>query len=108
MAINTVKSTKPSQIEHAIGSRIEFVELELPKVVWVLQAYQKEGDAFVEEWPLRGISFSTLHSLFQQPQDDPMYDAYPVDEAQAKRLQSYTDHPINLQAYDYFVECHAE
>ncbi len=108
MAVDSVKSNESSQTAHATGFRSEFIELVLPKVVWVLQAYQKKGDAFVEEWPLRGISLSMLHDLFQQPQDDPMYDAYPVGEAQAERLQAYTDHTIDLQAYDYFVECYAE
>ncbi len=108
MAVNIVNSNNSSLVASATGSQSEYIELGLPKVIWVLQAYQKEGDAFVEEWPLRGISLGTLHSLFQQPQDDPMYDAYPIGEAQAGCLQAYTAHPIDLQAYDYFVECYAE
>lgn len=108
MAVNIVNSNDSCLVASAPGFQNEHIELGLPKVIWVLQAYQKEGDAFVEEWPLRGISLSMLHDLFQQPQDDPMYDVYPVHEAQAECLQVYTNHPIDLQAYDYFVECHAE
>ena len=108
MAVDTINSSKLSQTVPATGSRTELVELALPKVVWVLQAYQKEGDAFVAEWPLKDISINTLHNLFQQPQDDPMYDSYPVSKQQLKALQSHTDHPIDLQKYDYFVECYAK
>lgn len=74
----------------------------------MLHAYQKEGDALVDEWPLPGINAATLQDLFEQPRDNPMYDGYLVEEAQAERLQPYLTAPIDLQAYDYFVECYAE
>ncbi len=108
MPSNLIQDKEAILEAQAIGTQAEFSQLVLPKVVWVLQAYEKEGDDFVEEWPLKGISAGTLHALFEQPEDDPMYDAYPVHEAQAERLQAYVDHLIDLQAYDYFVECYAE
>lgn len=108
MAVNIVTSSKTSQTAHNSSTYVEIVDIALPKVVWVLQAYQKEGDAFVEQWPLADIDTATLHDIFAQPLGDPMYDSYPVSEAQAKRLQRHTNHVIDLSAYDYFVECYAK
>ncbi len=91
-----------------IGSQITVVDLPTPVTTWVLHAYQKDGDDLVEESPLAGIDLAVLQDLFGEPQDNPMYDAYPVRQAQAKRLQSYTGRTLDLQAYDYFVECSGE
>lgn len=108
MAVNTIDSSELSGNAQAVRSQNVVLEPATPRVSWMLHAYQKEGDALVDEWPLPGLSLGVMHNLFQQPQDDPMYDGYLVEEAQAGRLQAYTDHAIDLQAYDYFVECYAE
>jgi len=108
MAVNIVDNSELSGNAQAVRSQSVVLEPATPRVSWMLHAYQKEGDALVDEWPLPGINAATLQDLFEQSQDNPMYDGYLVGEAQAGHLQAYVDHTIDLQAYDYFVECYAE
>jgi len=59
----------------------------------------KEADGY-GRMAAAGDQHSRSQDLFKEPRDNPLYDGYPVEEAQAKLLQTYTDHPINLQMYD--------
>lgn len=108
MRSNFSQNSERARKAQATGSATTFFNVVPPEVTWVLHAYRKEGDDLVEERPLAGMDVTTLQGVFDQPRDNPMYDAYPVHEAQAKRLQSYVEYPINLRAYDYFVECSAK
>lgn len=77
------------------------------KVERFLRAYEKEGDNLVGEHRLEGISIIELQSMFGEPSDSPMYECYPVTTNQLERLQNVIKAPLDLQAYDYFVECDA-
>jgi hypothetical protein len=71
--------------------------------VWVLTAYDKRSDEFIDEWALPDVTLEELREIFDLP-DDPMVDVYPVTREHAAQLHSRVDHQIDLDAYDYFVE----
>jgi hypothetical protein len=72
-----------------------------------LTIFSKHDERFVGEWPLTGIDLAQLQTLFGAPSDDPMYDVYPVGLDQAPVLSRVVGKEIDLEQYDYFVECHA-
>jgi hypothetical protein len=45
-----------------------------------------------------------LQILFGRPNDDPMYDAYPVTEAQRASLKNLLGKPLDPSCFDCFVE----
>lgn len=71
----------------------------------VLEWYEKDpGDALVGEETLRGLGLDELRALFGPGPDDPvMLDVYEVEPVEVGRLQRAVDHPIDLDAFDYFV-----
>jgi hypothetical protein len=78
-----------------------------PKVERTLSFFEKQGDAFIGEYPLIGIDLPALQKLFGVDLGDPMYDVWPVGPNEAAVLRHHVDGPIDLSKYDYFVECSA-
>jgi IS1 family transposase len=72
--------------------------------MWIISAYQKHGDALLQEHSLGDIDVSTLRRLWDRPDEDPMYDSYPVTAEIADAIAEYVDAPLQLSAYDYFLE----
>ncbi len=72
-----------------------------------LRWFKRDGEEMVGETQLRGVSLSQLKQVFVPCLDDPlMYYCYPVETAeQIKLLSSWLDGEVNLEAYEYFVEC---
>lgn len=79
----------------------------MPRVNRWLRWYEKDGDAFVGEVPLKGLSLARLQVLFDVPAHDPMYDSCPVRTEHVASLQTKIDHAIDLEHYAYFVEADA-
>jgi len=73
----------------------------------MLSCFSKEGEDFVADYPLRGIDLAALQELFAVPVENPMYDVWPVGPREAARLQPFVGTTIDLDRYDYFVECHS-
>ena len=71
----------------------------------VLEWYEKDpGDALVGDDPLTEIGLDELIELFRPDGDDPlMHLVYEVEPREVERLQRAVQHPIDLDAYDYFV-----
>lgn len=73
----------------------------------VLEWYEKDpGDALVGEEVLKGLGLSELRALFGVSPDDEdpaLYLPYEVEPADVATLQPAVAHPIDLDAYDYFV-----
>ncbi|MBD1846692.1 hypothetical protein H6F89_25420 [Cyanobacteria bacterium FACHB-63] len=67
----------------------------------------KEDDRLLGEAVLGSIRLSDLQMLFQESADNLMVDCYPVSVAQVDRLQREIAEPIDLSAYDYYLECDA-
>jgi len=72
--------------------------------MWVVSAYEKHGDRFVKEHSLGDVDIATLRRMFGRPDDDPMYDSYPVDGTIADAMAHYLDEPLRLDEFDFFLE----
>ena len=77
------------------------------QVARTLSFFSKDSEAFVAEYPLRGIDLERLRQIFDVPTDDPMYDSWPVGPEQAAALQPFVTEFINLTRFDCFLESHA-
>lgn len=77
------------------------------QILWFLKMYDKSGDFPISTHELEGIQVRDLQQLFDEPPDDPMYETYRITDSQVEWLQNFTGIKINLQLYDYFVECEA-
>jgi len=71
---------------------------------WVLLAFEKRGDELIEELTIEGLGEDDIRLLTGQPASDPMYNSYPVSEAQGGSLEAATGHSLDFSRYDYFVE----
>jgi len=69
--------------------------------------YDKRSDEWLGEARLRAVRTPLLRKVFGAPVRDPMYDAYRVEQRHVPALRKWTDVQINLEKYDYFVECSA-
>jgi hypothetical protein len=78
------------------------------EVIRVLYCYEKHGDRPVAEYRLDGIDLERLRAAFRPPSDDPlMYGSYLAGADQAGLFEPVIGKPLDLDRYDYFVECHA-
>jgi glycyl-tRNA synthetase alpha subunit len=75
------------------------------KLVRSLRWYKKQGDVLVGQKILDSISLSDLQEIFGEPENDLMIENYQVTEDEAKHLQRKLNQPIELNSYDYFLEC---
>jgi hypothetical protein len=79
------------------------------RLIRVLAWYEKDpGSRQLGEAELTGVDLATLQEIFRVEASNPMYACWPVGLYHAKRLQPYTNVPINLAKYEYFVECYSE
>lgn len=69
--------------------------------------YDKGTEEFIEKIELHDLSIKDLQKIFNQDQFSLMIDVYPVKLEQAVQLQQLTNNKIviDLDAYDYFIEC---
>jgi hypothetical protein len=72
--------------------------------MWVISAYEKDGDRLVSEHSLGDVDVAQLRRLWGRPDDDPMYESYPVTPAIADPIAEYVGEPLHLDDFDYFLE----
>ena len=72
--------------------------------MWVISAYEKHGDRLVREHSLADVDVAMLRRLWGRPDDDPMYDSYPVDGTIADAMAEHVAEPMELDQFDYFLE----
>lgn len=75
------------------------------KPKWFIRMYAKDGDRLLSEQPLDLDDPSVLQRLFNEPAENPMYDCYPITEAQLPEIHRIAGRSIDLRLGDYFVEC---
>ncbi|MEE3719417.1 hypothetical protein V2H45_21985 [Tumidithrix elongata RA019] len=75
------------------------------KLVRSLRWYKKQGDVLVGQKILDSVSLSDLQKIFGEPENDLMIENYQVTEDEAQHLQRKLNQPIDLNSYDYFLEC---
>jgi hypothetical protein len=74
----------------------------------VLVWYSREDETVVGEVPMEGISTEQLQAVLRPPAGDPlMFDSYPVRQAEAKFLGEALGIDLDVDHFDYFVECDA-
>ncbi|KAM3115215.1 DUF7683 domain-containing protein [Phormidesmis sp. 146-33] len=87
-----------------------------PSFVRVLRWYEKSGDRLAGEALLDSLMLPELQRLFRESSDNLMVDCYPVSAAQVAPLQAAIDakrngkgnaESIDLDVYDYYLECDA-
>lgn len=76
-------------------------------IIRVLRWYEKSGDRLVGETVLKTLGLPELQQLFEETSDNLMVDSYRVCTPQVDRLQNEMASPIDLNTYDYYVECDA-
>ena len=74
-----------------------------------LRWFKRDGEELVGETQLVGVTLTQLKEAFTPFPDDPfMYDCYRLETVeQVKLLSSWLKRELNLEAYEYFVECQA-
>ena len=71
----------------------------------VLRGYARHGDSLAVELPVNQAEVNVLQRALGLPEDDPMYDCYPVGADQLRALQPYINDWADLEGYDFFLEC---
>jgi hypothetical protein len=72
--------------------------------MWVVSAYEKDGDRLIREHALGNVDVADLRRLWDRPDDDPMYDSYPVTAGNATAIGERLGEPLQLNEFDYFLE----
>jgi hypothetical protein len=74
----------------------------------VIRWFEKDKDALAGELRLDKVDLPRLQKLFNVPENNPMYDCYPIKtKKQIKHIQEITNYPVDPRSYDYFLECDA-
>jgi hypothetical protein len=72
--------------------------------MWVVSVYEKHGDRLITEHALQDVDVAELRRLWGRPDDDPMYDSYPVTPEIADELAQRVGESLRTSEFDYFLE----
>jgi hypothetical protein len=72
---------------------------------WRIEAYEKEGDAFVAERELPHLDVATVRQLWQLAPDDPIAGMLPITEREVSFLAQLVGQRLDLTRFAYFVSC---
>jgi hypothetical protein len=72
-----------------------------------LRWFDKTSEECAGWCELVGVRLDELQRVFGVAQEDSMYGCFPVSEHHVAYLAAYAQVPIDLDRYDYFVECSA-
>lgn len=72
----------------------------------VVSAFRKGQDELVSEWALCPMRTEIAQKIFHISIDELLEEPHFLDEREAAQLQGYTPRPLELQKYDYVLECH--
>lgn len=75
-------------------------------IVRVLQGYEKNGENLAVEIPISSVPLEFLQKLFGERSDDLMYYCYKLDKDKAMALQKIINKQIDLEHYDFYLDCH--
>lgn len=70
----------------------------------VIRYFDKVGESYVGKLELPDVPLKKLQELFHVPPEDPMYDCFPIHEAQAKFFYQFANIKLDIGSYDYFLE----
>jgi hypothetical protein len=69
-----------------------------------LSKFRRGTEIRVGEIDLSTVPLTTLQGIFEKPPDDLMYPSYDVQYDHARALQPFIEEPLDLEAYEYFLE----
>lgn len=72
-------------------------------MAFLLEWYEKGGDALVGDEALPGLSVHSLREILSLPRDMAVADLQPVTLEHARRLAAHVRHSFDFDAHDYFV-----
>ena len=74
-----------------------------------LRWYKRDGEELVGEIKLEGLTVSQLEQVFTRFNDDPLiYYCYPVEtNKQVEFMATWEKIELDLDSYEYFLECNA-
>lgn len=73
--------------------------------MWVVKVFSKETERLVRDVRITAdLPLAELRPLWRVPKDDPMYDSYPVREAEGAALSRWVDIAYEFKAFSYFLE----
>ncbi len=68
--------------------------------------YSRRGNNQVGEEKIESIDMNLLSNILNPPQSDKrMYGCYKVNKENVDRIQSLVKGKMDIEEYDYFVEC---
>ena len=74
-------------------------------VHWMVSVFRKGKDELIAKWSLRPMRIDVVQKIFHASVDDLLATPHFLDQIEASALQSYLPKPIELQKYDYILEC---
>lgn len=77
------------------------------QVLRMLRWYEKEANQLIGELSLPNIELTELQELFQESPDNLMFECYAIGSRQAYYFQQKVKPKLNLDDYDYFIDCDA-
>jgi len=70
-----------------------------------LDYFEKGDDELAGQLPLEGVELGFLQDLFGIPNDDPMYEVFPIGPDQAEALRPFISGDLDLSRFDYYLDC---
>lgn len=67
-------------------------------VVW----YERNGDQLVSEWQVLADQMDSMRAIVDPPDD---VECLPLADDQVKELSKIMGFPVDLEQYEYFLEC---
>ena len=80
----------------------------MQKLTRAINYYEKENEEAAGEIVLPEDSLNKLQKIFQRPNDDLMYEIYPISLYEANELTRIFNIDFNLEQYDYFLDCYVD
>ncbi len=78
-----------------------------PKVSWVINVYDETTDRLAEAHPLIGVTVEQLRRIFEQPEDEPMFDSFSIGPLHVAELSRLLGKELSLKpGHHYVLECH--
>jgi hypothetical protein len=79
----------------------------IPVSRWLRGFDAERGDLQVEYRLPDSWTLERLRELFNVPDDDPMFDSFPVGSLQAKALSEDTGYDLSIEGIQFFLEADA-
>lgn len=77
------------------------------KLKRVVTVFKKDGDEVVkDEIELCNLDLSSVQIIFNQLEDNPMYDCYEIRKGEENYFKERHNVNFNFNKYKYYLECH--